>query len=159
MNILSKQNLSTKEKVTELFKYLEHNSDDLQISIETSTSIFDLVINKLNKTYENKPEKESIIFYAKIHSQLSSIVSKEELKDIIVFLYHDENNKKHMETNSRLVLVCMKIVIHSIWQQCAKATGIILLNTDTDVCEKLQNSFLMIVEECSRERNITFSNI
>ena len=159
MNILGKQNLTTKEKVSELFKYLEHNSNDLQISIETSTCIFNLVTNQLKKTYENKPEKESILFYADIHSQLCSITTKEQLKDIIVLLYHDEENKKHTETNSRLVFTCMKIVIHTIWQQCAKSAGIILLNTDVDIREKLLNSFLNVVEECSNERNIKFPNL
>lgn len=159
MNILTKQNLTTKEKVSELFKYLEHNADDLQISIETSTCIFNLVTNKLKKIYENNPENESIMFYADMHSRLCSVTSKEQLKDIIVFMYHDETNKKHMETDSRLVLVCMKIVIHTLWQQCAKALGIMFLNTDTNVFETLRNAFLTIVDECSKERNITFINL
>ena len=159
MNILGTQTLTTKEKVAELFKYLEHNANDLQISVETATCIFDLITKQLRKIYENKPEEETILFFADIHNQICSITSKDQLKDILVVLYYNESSKKHMQTNSQLVLACMKIVIHVTWQQCAKVLGIVILNIEKNVQEILKTAFLTVLEECSLERNITFPDL
>ena len=157
--------IQSKEGLDEFFKYIEFNSNDLQITLGTCSQIFDTISADLFlPIYQsNKHIKGGVAFYKLMYKEVKYVTNYSALKNMIVLMFYTNGESEFFQTNSTLVLSCMKMVINCIWQQCLKYTprakiiGPIVLTCDNESLHRLMIcEFKFIIKDIEEERKITF---
>jgi hypothetical protein len=159
--------IQSKEGLDEFFKFIEFNSNDIQITLGTCSQIFDTLSNDLFAPIykSNLHINGGVNFYKLMYEEVKYVTNYMALKNAIVSIFYFNGESEFFKTNSTLVLACMKMVINCVWQQCLKYTPRIELiapmvikcdNDDEGLRRLMIHEFKFIVSDIEKERNITF---
>lgn len=157
--------IQSEEGLNEFFRYIQFNSDDIQITLGTCSQIFNTLANPLFRPIyqSNKHIEGGVAFYKTMFDQVKTVNSYPSLQEMIVFMFYTNGSSEFFVTNSILVFSCMKMVINYVWQQCLKYTprknivGSLILTCEKETMHKLMISeFKYIIKCIETERGITF---
>ena len=116
--------IRSKEGLDEFFEYIKFNSNDVQITVSTCSQIFEILSNSsFQPIYQtNNHIKNGVIFYKTFFDESMMVDNYKDLKKIITSMFYTNGKSPFFETNSVLILSCMKMVIYRIWQLCLRYT-------------------------------------
>ena len=155
----------SREKIEQLLKYINFNAQDKLISQETCNQIFDHLHDPLLKQLieSNEKRKNAIEFYTNINEQLKNVCTYEQLKDVIVHMFHKESNSEFTEITSSIVLSCTQMLTYRIFQMCLKYSPRDL-TSELSIDDSAEHTssvgfteFRKIGKEIEKERNISFN--
>lgn len=145
------------QSIDELLTFLEENADNLMIIDPIAVNMLGTVEMISRKVYKDNPEsKKKLDFFIDTHKMLRSVKTLEHLQDAVIYILHDNVGSDYM-TNSRIFFICMKLVIHKMWQLCIQFTETNIEGLEGDnLKKKMIESCNIIKEQCSKERGIIF---